>query len=416
VRIVQVAPEIGPGSGVGGVAHHLEAAWRRAGVETSRFTLADAGGSRLPAPGPGLRGRAALAARVVWFSTVGSVRCARRPGRRADDVVVVHNDVLGGDVYVNHGLLLVAMRARGATVVRLLRNPLHLFTTARDAVRYRLWPPRAVVCLTAGEAAALHGLHPRTRSRTAVVPNGVDTDRFRPPTPAERAAARERAGVPDGALHLVFVGHEPDRKGLYLALAALADLPGVRLTAVGGTADVVAAVRRRAAGLGVADRVATPGVADPLPYLTAADALVLPSAYEANALVVLEALACAVPVIATPVGHAPAVVRDDVTGYLVERSAAGVLRGVRALAALDDAGRDRLRAGARAVALEHTWDAVAARYLEVLARVRPDAVAGREGLARHGAPAAAPRGAGEDAPGGAAQGEAPATAPAEEVR
>jgi UDP-glucose:(heptosyl)LPS alpha-1,3-glucosyltransferase len=404
VRIVQVAPEIGPGSGVGGVAHHLEAAWRRAGVETARFTLDDAGGGRLPAPGPGLRGRLALAARVVWFSTVGSLRCARRPGRRPDDVVVVHNDVLGGDVYVNHGLLLVAMRARGAAAGRLLRNPLHLFTTARDAVRYRLWPPAAVVCLTAGEAAALHRLHPRTRSRTVVVPNGVDTDRFRPPTPAERAAARERAGVPDGALHLVFVGHEPDRKGLYLALGALAQLPGARLTAVGGTADVVATIRRRAAALGVADRVATPGVADPLPYLAAADALVLPSAYEANALVVLEALACGVPVVATPVGHAPAVVRDGVTGYLVERSEAGVLRGVRALAALDDAGRERLRAGARAVALEHTWDAVAARYLEALRRVRPDAVEDALEDAR------------EHAPGGAAQGEAPATVPAEEVR
>ncbi|MFP3714112.1 glycosyltransferase family 4 protein [Puerhibacterium sp. TATVAM-FAB25] len=412
MRIVQVAPEIGPGSGVGGVAHHLEAAWRRAGVETARFTLDDAGGRRLPAPGPGLRGRLALAARVVWFSTAGSLRCARRPGRRPDDVVVVHNDVLGGDVYVNHGLLLVAMRARGGAAGRLLRNPLHLFTTARDAVRYRLWPPAAIVCLTAGEAAALHRLHPRTRDRTVVVPNGVDTDRFRPPTPAERAAARERAGVPDGALHLVFVGHEPDRKGLYLALGALARLPGARLTAVGGTADVVATVRRRAAALGVADRVATPGVADPLPYLAAADALVLPSAYEANALVVLEALACGVPVVATPVGHAPAVVRDGVTGYLVERSEAGVLRGVRALAALDDAGRERLRAGARAVALEHTWDAVAARYLEALRRVRPDAA--RD--ARQDVHGDAHGGAREGAPGGAAQGEAPATVPAEEMR
>ena len=47
LRILQIAPEIAPGSGVGGVAHHLEESFERAGVTTERFTLADAHGAWL---------------------------------------------------------------------------------------------------------------------------------------------------------------------------------------------------------------------------------------------------------------------------------------------------------------------------------------------------------------------------------
>ena len=81
LRILQIAPEIAPGSGVGGVAHHLEEAFGRAGVATSRFTLADARGAWLPEPGPGVRGRLVLLARVVWFSAVGTVLARRRVAR-----------------------------------------------------------------------------------------------------------------------------------------------------------------------------------------------------------------------------------------------------------------------------------------------------------------------------------------------
>jgi UDP-glucose:(heptosyl)LPS alpha-1,3-glucosyltransferase len=47
---------------------------------------------------------------------------------------------------------------------------------------------------------------------------------------------------------------------------------------------------------------------DPIPFFWASDVLVLPSAYEANALVVLEALACGLPVVSTSVGFAPDIV------------------------------------------------------------------------------------------------------------
>jgi glycosyltransferase involved in cell wall biosynthesis len=376
MRILQIAPEISPGSGVGGVAHHLEKAFERAGVTTERFTLADARGAWLPEPGPGVRGRLVLLARVVWFSVVGTVLARRRiaRARRAlggsggSPVSICHNDVLAGDVYVNHGILRVAMRARGGYAWRMVRNPLHLFTAARDALRYRGRSHRVVVNLTSSERDALRATYPHLRAHAVVIGNGVDTARFAPPSPAEHVAARAAAGIPDDAVHVVFVGHEFDRKGLDLILSAAADLPCVHVSVVGGTPDMLAEVRARVARLGTADRVHLAGrVPDPLPWLHAADALALPSAYEANALVVLEALACGVPVVATPVGYAPDVVDDGRTGWLVDRTVEGVRKGLAAVAALDDDARREVSAAARAAAERHDWDAAARRYLDLAA-------------------------------------------------
>ena len=135
--VVQIAPEIGPGSGVAAVAHHLEAELALLHVPTTRVTLVDAYGSWLPEPGPGVTGKAALAARVAWFSTVGTVVARRILRGLPDAVAICHNDALAGAVYVNHGIVLAAMRARGHATLRMARNPLHLFTLARDTVRFR---------------------------------------------------------------------------------------------------------------------------------------------------------------------------------------------------------------------------------------------------------------------------------------
>ncbi|MCB7137028.1 glycosyltransferase family 4 protein [Cellulosimicrobium marinum] len=372
MRIVQIAPEVAAGSGVGGVAHHLEQSFRRAGVATERFTLAEARGTWLPEPGAGLRGRLALLARVVWFSTVGTVLARRFLAARPGAVSICHNDVLAGDVYVNHGILRVAMRARGGYAWRMVRNPLHLFTALRDAVRYRGRTHRVVVNLTEGEREALRATYPRLRVPAVVVANGVDVARFAPPSDVDRAAARAAAGVPDDAVHVVFVGHEFSRKGLGLLLDAAATVPTVHVGVVGGTPDMLADVRAHVDRLGTGDRVRLAGrVDDPLPWLHAADALALPSAYEANALVVLEALACGVPVVATPVGYVPDVLDDGRNGWIVERTVEGVARGLRAVAALDPDARSAVARAARETAEVHGWDAVARRYLALAAELAP---------------------------------------------
>ena len=157
------------------------------------------------------------------------------------------------------------------------------------------------MALTTTEADLLVSTYGRVRAPIHVIPNGVDLERFRPPTPDERARARAAVGVDPAQPVAVFVGHEFERKGLPLAIEGLRRAPDVTLLVVGGTPEMIRRARAQAEHHGVAARVVFAGTqADPIPFLWASDVLVLPSAYEANALVVLEALACGLPVVVHP--------------------------------------------------------------------------------------------------------------------
>ena len=104
-------------------------------------------------------------------------------------------------------------------------------------------------------------------------------------------------------------------------------------------------------------------LADPTPAFHAADVFALPSAYESFGLVVLEALAFGLPVVATDVGVVPEVVDDGVNGFVVTADALEIRDRVVELAGMP---RDRLRSAARATAEEHGWDRIARRYLTLL--------------------------------------------------
>ena len=370
-RIVQIVPTIRPGSGVAGVAYALEREFAAAGATVERFTLHEAGKRPRRSTGRTMIGNHLEGARnVVWFSTIGTRRARRFLAQRPDAVSICHNDVLAGDVYVNHGLLQAAMRARGNYAWRMVRNPVHLFTAIRDRIRYRGRTHRAIVALTSAEAELLVETYGRVRAPIHVIPNGVDVERFRPPDAAERSQARTALGIDDERTVAVFVGHEYERKGLPLVIEGLRRAAGVTLVVVGGSPDMFRHAESEARELGVADRVRFVGTHDdPVPFLWAADTLVLPSAYEANALVLLEALACGLPVVATRVGFAPELVRDSENGHLVDRDAASV--GDR-LDQLDRSDLTALRAAARATAEQYSWREIARRYLELVESLRAE--------------------------------------------
>ena len=152
----------------------------------------------------------------------------------------------------------------------------------------------------------------------AVVTNGVDTTRFQP---ADRAAARAALGLAaDAAILLVPARLEP-RKDQVVLLAALSSLreavPGAQvLFAGGGPLATVLPALAAATGLGQAVRFL--GLRDDIPSLmAAADVVVLPSRMEGLPLAVLEAMACARPVVATAVGGVAEAVADGETGRLV---------------------------------------------------------------------------------------------------
>ena len=176
LQIVQIAPQIAPGSGVAGVAYELERALIAKGAHVTRFTEAEARGH----PGRQRSSRIGHARRCdLVLASWGHVAPERFLSDRPDAVSICHNDALVGDMYVNHGLLSAAMRARGHYVWRMVRNPLHLFTSLRDRIRYRGSFHRVIIALTAREASLLTETYGAMRPPIEVIPNGVDLERFR---------------------------------------------------------------------------------------------------------------------------------------------------------------------------------------------------------------------------------------------
>jgi UDP-glucose:(heptosyl)LPS alpha-1,3-glucosyltransferase len=137
-------------------------------------------------------------------------------------------------------------------------------------------------------------------SRLAVLANGVDLERFHPGLRGEhRSAVRAELGVPDETPAWLLAGSGFRRKGVDTALRALAHAPGAGELWIVGRDDP-APWRALAAELGVAERARFLGHRSDMPALYgAADALVLPTRYDAFANVCLEAAACGLPVVTT---------------------------------------------------------------------------------------------------------------------
>ena len=203
------------------------------------------------------------------------------------------------------------------------------------------------------------------RERMHVIPNGVDTERFRP---RERYEARRLLGLGcDGPL-IVAIGHLKPTKGHSELVRAVASVPQKpRLVIIGAQADCRGyeeALRKEIAALGLAGRVvlAGPQPYDRIPvYLAAADVSVLASYREGCPNVVLESLACGPPVVATRVGAVPRLVEDGGNGRIVPPRDAG---------ALAEAIQDVLQRSWSAEALRNspsvkTWDTVAGEVLSV---------------------------------------------------
>jgi len=244
-------------------------------------------------------------------------------------------------------------------------NPGRLSLSLRLAARLALRRADLVLPVSADLGDALHRLAPLARIR--VVPNAVDGNVFR------RA---ERAHPDDGRVRLLTAGLlDTERKGVDVLLEALALVPQrdrVRLDIVGDGANR-AEYERLSERLGLGCAVTFHGLRtkpELAALMGAADVFVLASRYENNPCVLIEALACGLPIVATRVGGIAEVVDDD-SGVLVEpRDPSAFAVGIEdALRRLDTYDRHEIarraleRYGRAAVAgqLEEIYAEVAAR-------------------------------------------------------
>ena len=160
------------------------------------------------------------------------------------------------------------------------------------------------------------------RSRLSCIPNGVDTQRFRP---GERSAAlrRELIGdATDNAALVGFVGRLSPEKGpevfVRAALMLRERLPSARFVIV-GDGPLRETMRTLAEQYRLADRLHFAGVRDDMTEVYRAfDLAVSTSHSEAMPLAIMEALASGVPVVATRVGGVPDLIEHGGCGWLCE--------------------------------------------------------------------------------------------------
>ncbi|MFJ8043014.1 glycosyltransferase family 4 protein [Kitasatospora sp. NPDC096147] len=194
---------------------------------------------------------------------------------------------------------------------------------------------------------------------------GVDTARFTPGPPA--------SGRPRTLLYVGRMDRTSAWKGvdvLVEAFARLADLPDARLRLVGG-GDAVPELLALAGRLGVAERVEAVGELTGeqlVSEVRGAAVLALPSRTEAESfgMALVEAMACATPVVGSAVGGIPHVVTEGETGLLVAPGDAGALAAACRRLLTDGELADRLgAAGRREVERRYAWDGLTERYLEL---------------------------------------------------
>jgi glycosyltransferase involved in cell wall biosynthesis len=351
---------------VGGHSRYVVELASRFAAEHEVHVFANTFGEPLP---PGARAHRVASLRATALTTVLTF-AARRPGRDVSLDIVHAQGFCGAraDVVTAHicnerwaesrrdatGHLGWRDRLFASAVVPLERRALTMAGTEVIAVSHNV----------AADLATYY----RRRGGVHVIPHGVDTAQFNPSRTADlRKDARHALGFGPEDCVLLFVGDL--RKGADLVIETARDVPGTKVLLVSRSDP--RSYLALAARHGLADRIvcAGPTAAIERAY-AAADVFVFPTRYDAFGMVVTEAMACGLPVVASRRAGAAEIITDGIDGTLlpdpVDRTP-----WTQAIAALacDPGSRTRLGRAAAQTASRFTWDQVARQTLAVYEQV-----------------------------------------------
>ncbi|WP_435928374.1 glycosyltransferase family 4 protein [Dryocola sp. BD613] len=254
----------------------------------------------------------------------GFADAARALWQREDfDLVQSHERIAGCDIYragdgVHRRWLL--QRARILPAWRqqlLLRDRYHRYVMQAERAMYQAPELKAVICNAEMVKREIIEDFAIPANKIHVIYNAIDSSRFVPATPEQRTAWREEINLPQQAVALVFVGSGFERKGLASAIRAVANSD--RYLIVVGQDKAEKNYRALAQTLGCQDRIMFMGMQkNTLPFYQAADGLLLPTLYDPFPNVILEAMACGLPVITTPTCGGAEFITTGQNGYVCD--------------------------------------------------------------------------------------------------
>jgi glycosyltransferase involved in cell wall biosynthesis len=231
-----------------------------------------------------------------------------------------------------------------------------------------------VHCKSVGILEDIAEREPIPRKRMRVVYNGIATTRF--DGVDARASVRHEFGIPEDAFLAGMVANLIPYKGHTEVVSAASEVirehPGAHFLFAGRDDGIGTRLKEQAASLGISERIILAGIRSDIPELMSAmDLLVCASHEEGFSNVLLEAMACGLPIVATRVGGNPEAVEDGVTGILVDpRAPAQISRAIGQIVGdppsareMGARGRERVR---RLFSYEAMIDGMTAFYRELL--------------------------------------------------
>lgn len=279
-----------------------------------------------------------------------------------------HNcESLVGQILVMHNVFSAELAARPLSrkqrFVALL-NPIRFVRIVKELLLSRSVFGKILVSVSEGARSDVENLAGGS-DRVAVIPNGVDVDKF-----SESSSLR----IPDFVkawkrddIHrvILFIGHEWKRKGLDELLIALSLLPAdYGLIIVGGASQNQNLYKSKSDDLSISRRVLFAGERmDVRPFLAAADVFCLPSHSETMPLVALEALAAGLPIVLTPQCPASDFIIEGVSGAITSGRPQQIADAVQRTATIVSTASDIVRI--KETVSEKGWSSVAREYSEL---------------------------------------------------
>jgi len=247
-------------------------------------------------------------------------------------------------------------------------NPFHHIVLKMEEELLRRRRYRRLIALSPAVRDDLNRFYGVPASDVDVLPNGFHPAEFHPGVRVRhRLEQRRRLGIPSAAWVVLFVANEWERKGLVPLMEAVAQMKDSSVHLVAAGRLPTGFIMHSAAKLGIQDRVhmveQTSRVNESFGM---ADAFALPTIYEAWGMVIIEALACGLPVLTSQTAGASVAIQPGVNGYLLANP-----EEPQAVAE----GLQKLRCGLHATpgvieetASPYTWERLLRQYAAILRR------------------------------------------------
>ena len=318
--------------------------------------------------------------RPRWINQLWFAAATWWQTRKGFDVVHSHENTWHGNVQTVHVLPVHYNLFMGRTGLKRALRWLKVVTSPRlltylglEKLRYQVSDGRCIVLPSTSLTATMLTTFPHTQAALRIVTPGI-AELAGVASETMKRQARVALGLPEAGHCILFVGNDFRKKGLPTLLVALKQLPPDCYVAVVGNPSQIVFVERDVARLDLIGRVFFLGaMASVQPAYQAADCLAHPTLEDTFAMVVLEAMACGLPVVVSNARYCgiSELLADGENALLLNNPLDGyALAGLLRRAGVDAALRATLSQGALKFAAQHLWSQQALRLAAIYRSVK----------------------------------------------